>query len=139
VFLTALPILGAIARPTPQQRVLVFSYRPSPLYSWLYGSLASLQRMVQPLCLRSFNEDMPCVCFTYGPALQGTLFVMAATLSPATAPWRLGAEMVVEGWVVCPRSRRYNAVSISVVGAGDVTFSNIATRSRRQNYAIRRE
>jgi hypothetical protein len=39
-------MLGDIARPTLQNRVLVFSYRPSPLYSWVYESLDSLQRRV---------------------------------------------------------------------------------------------
>src|SRR5262250_988212 len=44
-----------------------------------------------------------------------------------------------EGRVVCSRSRRYNAVSISVVGAGDSTCSSIATRSWRHHHAIWRE
>jgi hypothetical protein len=95
VFLTTLPILGDIARPILHNKVLVFSYRPSPLYSWIYGSLDSLQRRGSPFCQRTFNEDMHCFFFTYGPALEGTLFVMAATLSPSTAPVRLVAEMLV--------------------------------------------
>ena len=41
--------------------------------------------------------------------------------------------------VVCPRSRRYNAVYTSLAGAGDVTFPRIATRERRHEHALRRE
>src|SRR5439155_6075522 len=42
-------MLRTRAWPTLHKRVLVFSYRPSPLHAWVYRRLDSLQRRVCPL------------------------------------------------------------------------------------------
>ena len=50
-----------------------------------------------------------------------------------------GGDKVPMRRVVCPRSRRSNAFSTGLAGAGDVMVPRIATRKRRYDHAIRRE
>jgi hypothetical protein len=51
--------------------------------------------------------------------------------------WKAGVRDLVR--VVCPRSRRYNAFSTGLAGAGAVPCPRSATRERRQDHAIRRQ